>query len=127
MERTRWVWCAADLLLLFMMTEVALSTRQNSLSWDQGDHIFSGYMNWKLGEYDLNPEYPPLVKLIATLPLLPLELRVAPRQCFFSRSSSCSPPANSSTAALSSRPPHPWPWSTPCSPPRNSTGGPALP
>jgi len=71
---------AVCLLLLIMVVEVALSTRQQSLSWDEGDHIYSGYMNWIHGEYSLNPEHPPLVKLVATLPLLPLDLKVAPRQ-----------------------------------------------
>ena len=66
-------------LELFMIAEVAFSTRHLSLSWDEGDHIYAGYMNWKHGEYDLNPEHPPLVKLIATLPLLPLDLKAAPR------------------------------------------------
>jgi hypothetical protein len=63
-----------------MVFEIVLSTRQTSISWDEGDHLFSGYMNWKHGEYTLNPEHPPLVKLIAALPLLPLDLKVAPRQ-----------------------------------------------
>ncbi len=73
-------WTIALALLLLFITEVGLSTRQQSPSWDEGDHIFSGYMNWKHGEYSLNPEHPPLVKLIATLPLLPLTLKTAPRQ-----------------------------------------------
>ena len=67
-------------LLLVMVTEVGLSTRQESPSWDEGDHIYSGYMNWMHREYSLNPEHPPLVKLVATLPLLPLDLKIAPRQ-----------------------------------------------
>lgn len=70
----------ALLLLLIMIVEVGLSTRQQSPSWDEGNHIYSGYMNWKNGEYTLNPEHPPLVKLVATLPLLPLDLITAPRQ-----------------------------------------------
>ncbi len=70
---------AVLLLLLVMATEVGLSTRQESPSWDEGDHIYSGYMNWKHREYSLNPEHPPLVKLVATLPLVPLDLKVAPR------------------------------------------------
>lgn len=70
----------ATLLLLIMAVEIAFATRQQSPSWDEGDHIFSGYMNWKAGEYDLNPEHPPLVKLIATLPLLPLHLTLPTRQ-----------------------------------------------
>jgi len=80
MLRKYWVAGAVFLLLLVMVTEVGLSTRQESPSWDEGDHIYSGYMNWKHREYSLNPEHPPLVKLVATLPLLPLDLKVAPRQ-----------------------------------------------
>lgn len=75
-----WIRGAVFLLLVVMVVEVGLSTRQESPSWDEGDHIYSGYMNWKHGEYSLNPEHPPLVKLVATLPLLPLDLKVAPRQ-----------------------------------------------
>ncbi len=79
-QRKYAVPAAVLLLLLVMIGEVALSTRQQSPSWDEGDHIYSGYMNWKNGEYALNPEHPPLVKLVATLPLLPLDLKTAPRQ-----------------------------------------------
>jgi hypothetical protein len=71
---------AALVLLLTMAVEVGFSTRQQSPSWDEGDHIYAGYMNWINGEYTLNPEHPPLVKLVATLPLVPLELKTAPRQ-----------------------------------------------
>lgn len=70
----------ALILLLIMVAEVVCSTRQESPSWDEGDHIYSGYMNWQHDEYSLNPEHPPLVKLVATLPLLPLHLKIAPRQ-----------------------------------------------
>jgi hypothetical protein len=80
MFQKHWVKLTVALLLLIMATQVALSTRQQSPSWDEGDHIFSGYMNWKTGEYDLNPEHPPLVKLIAPLPRRHRSLKVAPRQ-----------------------------------------------
>jgi hypothetical protein len=73
-------WPIAIMLLLLMAAEVILSTRQESPSWDEGDHIYAGYMNWKHDNYSLNPEHPPLVKLIATLPLLGLQLKVPPRQ-----------------------------------------------
>jgi hypothetical protein len=66
-------------LILAMIVQVGLSTRQQSPSWDEGDHIYAGYMNWINGEYTLNPEHPPLVKLVATLPLVPLDLKTAPR------------------------------------------------
>ena len=80
MQRKHWIVGAMWLLLLVLVAEVGLSTRRESASWDEGDHIYSGYMNWKHGEYSLNPEHPPLVKLVATLPLLPLHLKIAPRE-----------------------------------------------
>ena len=80
MRGTNWIWLAVVFLLLIMLAEVGLSTRRESPSWDEGDHIYSGYMNWKHREYSLNPEHPPLVKLVATLPLLALDLKIAPRE-----------------------------------------------
>jgi hypothetical protein len=71
---------AACLLLFVLLAEAGLSTRRQSVGWDEGDHIFAGYMNWKQGAYYLNPEHPPLVKLVATLPLLALDLKTAPAQ-----------------------------------------------
>ena len=37
-----------------------------------------GYMQWKTGDFGLNPQHPPLVKFLATLPLLKMQLRVPP-------------------------------------------------
>lgn len=71
---------AACILLIFLLVETGLSTRRQSVGWDEGDHIFAGYMNWKQGAYYLNSEHPPLVKLVATLPLLALDLKTAPAQ-----------------------------------------------
>jgi 4-amino-4-deoxy-L-arabinose transferase-like glycosyltransferase len=64
----------AWLLLLVLLCELTLSIRNQSLSWDEGDHIFAGYMAWKTFDYGLNPEHPPLVKALATLPLLAMHL-----------------------------------------------------
>ena len=40
--------------------------------------MFAGYMMWHTGDYGLNPEHPPLVKLLATIPLLGRNLWVPP-------------------------------------------------
>lgn len=63
-------------LLLVVGFQLVLSVRQQSQTWDEGDHIFAGYMSWKRADFGLNPEHPPLVKLLATAPLLPLPLKV---------------------------------------------------
>ena len=50
----------------------------NSLTWDEGNHIYAGYMSWMHKDFGLNPEHPPLVKLVATLPLLGMQLKMPP-------------------------------------------------
>ena len=54
---------------------LALTSHANTVTWDEPDHIYSGYMSWK-GDFGLNPEHPPLVKSVATLPLLSMHLNV---------------------------------------------------
>lgn len=74
-QQTLVLGAAAALLLLFAM-QVFSVVKQESLSWDEGDHIFAGYMGWKTHDYGFNPEHPPLMKAIATIPLLGLPLKV---------------------------------------------------
>ena len=62
------------------MVLVAIIVHGESLTFDEGDHIFAGYMMWHTGDYGLNPEHPPLVKLVATVPLLRKKLWVPPLQ-----------------------------------------------
>jgi hypothetical protein len=52
------------------MLQLILSVRRNSITWDEDDHIYAGYMSWKRADFGLNPEHPPLVKMLAAVPLL---------------------------------------------------------
>ena len=70
------VWTFAGGLIILQMVLVAIIVHGESLTFDEGDHIFAGYMMWHTGDYGLNPEHPPLVKLVATLPLLQEKLWV---------------------------------------------------
>lgn len=74
------VWGAAVALLLLFTMQVFNVVRQESLSWDEGDHIFAGYMGWKTHDFGFNPEHPPLMKAVATIPLLGLPLKVSTDQ-----------------------------------------------
>jgi hypothetical protein len=65
-------------LLLILITELTLSVKRQSLSWDEGDHIFAGYQSWKTADFGINPEHPPFVKELATLPLLFMHLKTPP-------------------------------------------------
>jgi 4-amino-4-deoxy-L-arabinose transferase-like glycosyltransferase len=67
-------------LIILQMVLVAIIVHGESLTFDEGNHIFSGYMMWHSGDYGLNPEHPPLVKLVATMPLLSEKLWVPPLQ-----------------------------------------------
>src|SRR5487761_2085386 len=66
----RWVWVAVIVLLAVQAAQMVYVVHRESLTFDEGDHMFAGYMMWHAGDYGLNPEHPPLVKLLATLPML---------------------------------------------------------
>ena len=65
-------------LLTVQAAQMALVVHRESLTFDEDDHIFAGYMMLHTGDYGLNPEHPPLVKMLAALPLLGRDLWVPP-------------------------------------------------
>jgi hypothetical protein len=69
-HRNLYIWAGVAALLLCMWVQLALSVHGESISWDEGDHLFAAYMTATRGDFGLNPEHPPLVKLVAALPLL---------------------------------------------------------
>ena len=61
------------------------SVQQKSPTYDETVHLFAGYSYLKWGDYRVNPEHPPLVKMLAAAPLLALNLDtsgVTPRERF---------------------------------------------
>ena len=61
---------ALIVLLVFQTLLIVFVIRGESLTFDEEDHMYAGYRMWESGDYGLNPEHPPLVKLLATLPAL---------------------------------------------------------
>src|SRR5690242_13352606 len=57
-----------------MCAVLALSVRGESQTYDEAVHLAAGYSYWKTGDYRMNPEHPPLGKLLNALPLLTLPL-----------------------------------------------------
>ena len=66
---------AALLLALFAGLSI-WEMMGDSLTFDEHLHIPAGYAYWKNREFRLNPEHPPLVKLLGTAPLLAMNLRM---------------------------------------------------
>ena len=74
--RSPWIVAGVALLLAVLMLQLALAARRNSITWDEDDHLYAGYMTWKHADFGLNPEHPPLVKLLAALPILNMPLKM---------------------------------------------------
>jgi hypothetical protein len=84
----RYVTVAVLILLFILSAQILHAIHGQSLTWDEDNHIFAGYESWKTHDFGLNPEHPPMVKFLATLPLLPLHLTVPPLQNRFFKSES---------------------------------------
>jgi hypothetical protein len=74
----RTLWGIVFGLITVQMVLTLFVVHRESLTFDEDDHMFAGYMMWHTGDYGLNPEHPPLVKLLATLPVLGRNLWVPP-------------------------------------------------
>ena len=74
------VCLAVVALLAIQAALVANLVHRESLTFDEDDHMFAGYMMWKTGDFGLNPEHPPLVKLLAAAPILHDKLWIPPLQ-----------------------------------------------
>jgi tetratricopeptide (TPR) repeat protein len=77
--------CVALALLAALIFQLASASRANSITWDEGHHLFDGYTIWKHADYGLNPEVPPLVKLVSAIPILQMPLFVPPLQGRYSQ------------------------------------------
>lgn len=61
------------LLSVMLVTEIA-GAISDSQTVDEGTHLASGYSYWKTAKTTLNKEHPPLIKLLASAPLLFLNI-----------------------------------------------------
>lgn len=52
-----------------------------SATVDEPDHILAGHRHWQCGDFGINPEHPPLLKLFATATLNFRELSEPPWEC----------------------------------------------
>lgn len=67
---------AVAALLCVYTVEVTLASRDLSATWDEPYHLLAGCRYWQAGDYGINPEHPPLAKLVGAFPLLFMHLKV---------------------------------------------------
>lgn len=70
LARPLWFATATALLLVVFCLEMYLSIRTESETFDEPAHLYAGYAYWLRGDFGVNPEHPPLPKLVAALPAL---------------------------------------------------------
>src|ERR1700684_4521902 len=75
-------------LLLVFALELFFSVRLESQTFDEPAHLYAGYSYWLHSDFGVNPEHPPFVKLVASLPLLLSRPRYPPPLDIFFRGSS---------------------------------------
>src|SRR5579859_3868845 len=67
-SRSEWLFVAV--CLLFMGALMFASIRELSPTYDEPVHTVAGLAYWQMHDTRLNPEHPPLMKMLAALPLL---------------------------------------------------------
>lgn len=68
----------AAALLGGLFLQATLSMRLLNASYDEPGHLVAGYTHWQTGQVRLNPEHPPLIKLLAAWPSHLLGARLSP-------------------------------------------------
>ena len=71
-----WAWRAAGVWIAAFLLQCASALPRLTPSFDEHSHLPAGYTYWKTRDLRLNPQHPPLVKLLAAAPLLWLGPRV---------------------------------------------------
>jgi 4-amino-4-deoxy-L-arabinose transferase-like glycosyltransferase len=66
----RVLWGIVFCLIAIQASMTIFLIHRESLTFDEGNHSFAGYMMLHTGDYGLNPEHPPLVKFLAAMPTL---------------------------------------------------------
>lgn len=82
-DRKTWVRLVVTALLILQAALIVFTIHRESLTFDEEDHMYAGYRMWTAADYGLNPEHPPLVKLLAAVPILGQKLWTPPLMGIF--------------------------------------------
>ncbi len=73
-------WMVLLSFTALFLTLTVLGVREKSATWDETAHLPAGYLHLRFADYDFNREHPPLVKMLAALPLLFVDVKVPHRE-----------------------------------------------
>jgi hypothetical protein len=76
MSERGWTALAGALGVAAFVALAVSSLRWTSATYDEGAHLPAGYTYLALGDHRLNPEHPPLAKVLAAAPLLAMDVRI---------------------------------------------------
>jgi hypothetical protein len=71
----------ATLLFASFAFQLVYHAVRTSATVDEPFHILAGHRHWQCGDFGINPEHPPLLKLLATAPLNFRQLSEPPWEC----------------------------------------------
>ncbi|MGQ0541943.1 MAG: glycosyltransferase family 39 protein [Blastocatellia bacterium] len=69
-NRTRFYWAAVVLLFGLFAFQLWFHATRTSATVDEPNHILAGYRHLQCGDFGINPEHPPLLKMLAAAPLM---------------------------------------------------------
>jgi Dolichyl-phosphate-mannose-protein mannosyltransferase len=69
---------AAIVLVLIFLAQCVSAAKSDSVSWDESQHLYSGWLSWKRADFGFNPEVPPFVKMWCATPLLHRDITQPP-------------------------------------------------
>ncbi len=75
-RRSAWMsalFAAAVIIVLFAIC--VRTAHRDSVSWDESQHLYSGWLSWERGDFGYNPEVPPLIKMWDAIPLLRRDIK----------------------------------------------------
>ncbi len=63
------------LAILCLFAASVHTAKTDSVSWDESQHLYSGWISWHHGDFGYNPEVPPLIKMWDAIPLLHRDIK----------------------------------------------------
>ena len=70
MKRNGLLALVAFALIAVFFAQCVRTATTDSVSWDESQHLYSGWLSWTHADFGFNPEVPPLVKMWCAIPLL---------------------------------------------------------